>query len=144
MSLIEKKCIEYNERRKICIASEKSKKYELTNKSNFIVRKIKVDQCFTPMNNKKRCDFLMDVKEFKTVFFIELKGGDLVEAIKQIHSTILYLKEEFKDYTFNARIVGSRDVLYFINTPHYLNLAKEITPKGTIKRATNFILKENI
>lgn len=145
MSLILEKCIEFNEKRKLCIAYENGKKYQLNNLSDITIRKVKVDKCLPQNVGERRCDFLMDIEELNRVFFIELKGGDLNKAVNQIYSTVLYLKTEFMNYRIDARIVGSRDVPGFKNTPDYKKLAKEILPtKGTIERGTNNIYTENI
>ena len=145
MSLIAAACIEFKDQRKICVAVENGKKYELKNNSGVTIRKVKVDKCLLQGIGEKRCDFLIDSEELKRVFFIELKGGDLNRAVNQIRSTILFLKQEFKNYRADARIVGSKDVPGFKNTPNYRKLAIEILPtKGTIERATNNIYTESI
>ena len=145
MSLILPQCIEFNEKRKICIAIENGKKYTLNNKSDTVIQKVKVDKCLAQNANEKRCDFLMEINEFKRVFFIELKGGDLNSAVKQIYSTIIYLNDEFIGYQLDARIVGSKDVPGFINTPEYKRLAKKIkSTDGTIERSTRKIYVEDI
>lgn len=142
MTLIHSKCIEFNEKRKICIAEENGKKYQLNNASNFTVKKVKVDKCLEVSRGGKRCDYLMYTRELKKVFFIELKGGNLNKAVNQIYSTILYLKSEFADYRINARIVNSKDVPQFKNTPDYRRLAREVLPtKGTIERGTNIYIE---
>lgn len=145
MNLIPERCVEFNEKRRICIAEENWKKYQLNNLSGIRIRKVRVDKCLDQNAGEKRCDFLMDTEDLKRVFFVELKGGDLNKAVIQIYSTILYLKTEFVNYRIDARIVGSRDVPGFKNTPDYKKLAKEVLPtKGTIKRGTNNIYTENI
>ena len=145
MNLIPDKCIEFNDKRKICIAYENGKKYQLNNLSEITIRKIKIDKCLLQNVGEKRCDFLMDTEDMKRVFFIELKGGNLNKAVNQIYSTILYLKMEFMNYRIDARVVGSRDVPGYKNTPDYKKLAKEVLPtKGTIERGTNNIYTENI
>ena len=146
MSLIPAKCIEYNEERKACVVSEKGKSYRLDNESGFKVRAVKIDKCLQQKEGEKRCDYLMnfDQKKLKRAIFIELKGGGLSDALKQLYATIIYLKEEFKGHRIDARIVGNRDVPDFINLPNYRKLAKEILPTGgTIERGTNNIYKEN-
>ena len=145
MNLILAECIEFNEKRKVCIAYENGKKYQLNNTSDVIVRKVKVDKCLVQNIGERRCDFLMNADELTRVFFIELKGSDLNKAVNQIYSTIIYLKSEFKNYRIDARIVGSKDVPGFKNTPDYKKLAKEILPtKGSIQRGTNNFYSENI
>lgn len=145
MSLILAKCVEFRDRRKICVVEENGKKYQLNNNSDIVIRKVKVDKCLPQGIGEKRCDFLIESDSLKRVFFIELKGGDLNKAVIQIHSTIVYLKNEFRNYRFDARIVGSNDVPGFKNTPNYKRLAREVLPtKGTIERGTNNIYIETI
>ncbi|HEV8083683.1 MAG TPA: hypothetical protein VGP55_10795 [Chitinophagaceae bacterium] len=145
MSLIPSKCIEFNEERKICIAFEKGKIYRLNNNSSHKIKKVKIDNCIQQNKGEKRCDYLMEIKAIKKTIFIELKGGDLVHALRQLYSTIIYFKTEFSNYQIDARIIGSRDVPGFINTADYIRLEKEIRPtKGTIKRGTNNIYIESI
>lgn len=144
MSLILDKCIEFDEKRKICIAYEKGKTYRLTNNSSYKIRKVKVDNCLPQNKGEKRCDYLMEISSIKRVIFIELKGGDLAHALKQLNSAIIYLKTEFRNYQLDARIIGSRDVPGFINIPEFRKLAKEILPNGTIERGTNKDYSENI
>lgn len=145
MSLILSDCIEFNEKRKKCVAYEKGKTYNLNNISNFIIRKVKVDKCLNQGIGEKRCDFLMDIEEVKRVFFIELKGGDLDKAAKQLYQTIVYLKNEFVGFRIDARIVGSGDVPNFKNNASYRKLLKEILPtSGKIISATNKTYTENI
>ncbi len=145
MSLIPDKCIEFHEQRKVCIASEKGKIFRLNNISNYGIKKVKIDKCLKRAKAEKTCDYLMEIEIAKRVIFIELKGRDLGHALKQLYSTIIYLKGEFKNYQFDARIVGSRDAPGFINTSDYIRLEKEVRrTKGTIQRGTNNIYIESI
>jgi len=147
MSLILKECIEFDEVRKICVAEENGKKFEIINKSQFQIRKIKVDFCLNQLGNQKRCDYLMSIDKSNKpiVFFIELKGGDLIKAVKQLNDSIFFLKSEFHHYIVNARIIGSRDVPQIINNPEYRKLLRVTkASSGTIKRNTNKIMSEQI
>lgn len=145
MSLILDECIEFDEERKICIAFEKVKTYRLNNNSNYKIKKVKVDNCISRNIGEKRCDYLMEVNSIKRVIFIELKGGDLAHALKQLYSAITFLRKQFANFQIEARIVGSRDVPGFIGLPDYLKLEKVIrAAKGKIERATNNIYSENI
>src|SRR5437867_3181568 len=112
MSLIPEECVEYDEARPICIASENNKIFRLINKSGFKIRKVKVDRCLSQKAGERRCDYLMSLTERQNqrVIFIELKGGALNDAVEQILSTIIFLKKEFINRRIDARIVGSRDV----------------------------------
>ena len=145
MNLIPDRCIEFNEKRKFCIASQNGKTYRLENNSNFDIKKIKIDGCLdAKKEGEKRCDYLMEIQQIARVIYIELKGGDLSHALKQIHSSVLHLKSEYENFQIDARIVGSRDVPGFINIPNYRKLAILIGPKGKIGRSTNNFYSENI
>lgn len=147
MSLIQSKCVQFEDDRKICVAEENGKKFELKNNSGLIIKKIKVNFWLAQEVNEKRCDFLMSIDRINkpVVFFIELKGGDLVEAVKQLLDSVIFLKEEFRNYVINARIIGSRDVPGFVNTPAYKKLGALVEQfNGSIKRSTNKIMSELI
>ena len=45
MSLIFEECIEFKESRRVCVAYENGKKYQLNNVSGITIRKVKVDKC---------------------------------------------------------------------------------------------------
>ena len=146
MSLIIDQCTEYYDERRTCIAKENGKIYRLENVSGYQIRKVKVDKCFPQRLGEKRCDYLMVVntQDLKRAIFIELKGGALNDAVKQIHSTIIYVKTEFLDFQVDARIVGTRNVPAFKNTPDYLKLSREIGSSDRIKISTNREYSENI
>ena len=93
MSLITTNCIEFNERRRICIAREGGKIYTLENNSDFIIRKVKADGCLSQKEGEHRCDYIMSIdnQNNNRVFFIELKGGKMLDAVEQIFDTILLL-----------------------------------------------------
>src|SRR6266542_7007174 len=128
MSLFPESCVEYNEVRKICVAEQSGKSYRLNNLSGLTIRKIKIDGCLAQQAGKKRCDYLMAVndKETKRAILIELKGGNLKEALNQIYDTVIWLKNEFYQYRFDARIIGTRDVPGFLNSADYLKLSRLI------------------
>lgn len=147
MSLILSSCVEYHDKRKVCVASEFGKTYTLNNTSNYRIRKVKVDKCLLQKEGEKRCDYLfhLDNNEGQRAIFIEFKGGATTDAVKQLYDTVIYLKNELANCQLNVRIVGTRDTPNIENSPHYRKLMREIEfPKGTIKRATNRVLIENI
>jgi hypothetical protein len=147
MSLIPDRCIEFKGKRKVCVATENGKTYILNNLSGFVVRKVIVDGCLQQKEKERACDFLMSIDEQNNnvVYFIELKGGKLIDAIKQLHQTAVRLKDEFNNYTLNIRIVGSKDVPRIKLTPEYTKLVKLVdASNGKIKIATNKQFSENI
>jgi hypothetical protein len=145
MSLILESCIEYNDNRKECVANENGKTFRLENNSGVVVRKVKVDKCILQQVGEGRCDYLMNVDDKKIVYFIELKGGDLRKGLKQISDTIEYLKSEFTNFIFEARIVGSGNVPKLKTITAYKSLAKLVLPSnGKIIYRTNKFHTESI
>lgn len=147
MSKIFQKCIEYNDQRRNCVASENGKVFTLNNISGYKVRKVKIDKCLMQKVGEKRCDYLMNINDsdLKKVFFIELKGGKILDGVKQIHQTFEYLKNEFENYIVEARIVGSNSVPNIKADPSYLKLRRELVKtKGDIVIRTNNSLTERI
>jgi hypothetical protein len=137
-------CSCYCDERSECVAEEAGKKYVLYNKSKNIVRKVKVDGCFPQGQNEKTCDYLMTIEKIQRAIFIELKGGGLTKAVKQLNSTIGYLEKELKEFKLDARIVGNGDVPKLRITPEYRDLAKKVlATKGSIVIRTN-ICEETI
>jgi hypothetical protein len=138
-------CVEFTDNRRICTAEENGKKYELRNSSATLLKKVKIDKCIAQKTGEKRCDFLIQAHDLNRSIFIELKGGNLNNAVNQIYDTITFLKDELINNIIDARIVGSKDVPGFTNTPDYKKLAREVlTSNGTIKRSTNKIYIESI
>ena len=145
MSLIPQECIEYDEARKICIAEQYGKKYTLNNDSGFKIQKIKVDGCLAQHTGEKRCDYLfkIETKTPQNAIFVELKGGDLITAVRQVSYTINYLRAELKTYDLLVRIIGSRDVPKLKISPAYRQLLQLIPPQN-FKYATNGVYTEKI
>lgn len=58
----------------------------------------------------KKCDYIYYISNTKasTVIFIELKGSDYEEALKQIENSVKLFKEAFFGSKFYARIVCTR------------------------------------
>lgn len=75
----------------------------------FII-KLQVDGCLIN-DTARRCDFLLlvcNAPEKSVAYFIELKGGNLTDAIEQIQLTIERLSNQLKTFDFRCRIVQTR------------------------------------
>lgn len=55
-----------------------------------------------------KCDFLLLRLDYQVCYFIELKGGDLEQAARQLLQTMRRLHEKTKSYVCNARAVLSK------------------------------------
>lgn len=72
-------------KQKIFVFEEKSSKLSLVNTKQIQATKVYVDGCEIS-DNGLRCDFMLLAQGFE--YFIELKGQDILHAIKQIKRTI--------------------------------------------------------
>jgi hypothetical protein len=90
---------------------ENKRKYILNNLSAQQVCKIQIDGCVIDDQNQRKCDYLIivckteDAKE--EMYFIELKGKDLISAVEQLTQTIEYFQTQIIGKVF-ARAVLSR------------------------------------
>ena len=50
----------------------------------------------------------IEEKNVLRAIYIELKGGDISDAFKQVLDTLVYLKNEFKNHQIDVRIIGSQ------------------------------------
>lgn len=106
-----KNCRQYSGKSKnIPTAKEKSEKseYRISNPGRKHIIKLLVDDCLIKGDENKKCDYLYLNCEDRIVYFIELKGGDLVHSIKQIESSIQLLSSILTNFKIMARIVLTR------------------------------------
>jgi len=102
-------CTECAEGKRI-VAEENKRKYILQNPSKRKVCKIRIDGCVISSQTKRKCDYLMIVCELEYMYFIELKGKDLISAIEQLTETVKYFQAECREIKGKvfARVVLSK------------------------------------
>lgn len=81
--------------------------------SKEVLCRIKVDGCLITSSGTAKCDFAFVRCEPKVIYFVELKGGDVVHAIEQIEGAFLYFRSRFgkndmKEYLVEGRVVCSK------------------------------------
>lgn len=104
-------CCEFCDTRKNIPFRDKGNKqeYRVLNDNENIVCKIRVDDCL--IKDGSKCDYLAikcHKNIIKSLYFIELKGSDLTQALKQIEATIKHPKIKQltnKDCSIYARVV---------------------------------------
>lgn len=74
---------------------------------------VRIDGCWIPSNEQKKCDFLMVACTTKTLYLIEFKGrDDHDKAINQILSTYQHLKKNAAElmatYQCSGYVIASR------------------------------------
>lgn len=79
--------------------SEKKSSCLFKNPNKIDVYKVKVDGGLIS-DYRERCDYLVhwEKEQNSFVFFVELKGGDVDKACRQLERTIDYTKEKFGDF----------------------------------------------
>ncbi|MBF0457296.1 MAG: hypothetical protein HQK99_05310 [Nitrospirae bacterium] len=93
-------CIEYDVNEEIICAEENDKEFIIDNASLKKIMKIKIDKCvITKKDKQPRCDYLFIDCDDKILYFVELKGTDILWAIKQIEMTF----DKFDRNTFCIR-----------------------------------------
>ena len=106
-------------RRKQILVEENKRKYILKNPSGKQVCRVRVDGCVIKSQNQRKCDYLViicksedevnnnHVSSGEDLYFIELKGKHLLDAVEQLTQTIEYFKAQFTGKVF-ARVVLSK------------------------------------
>lgn len=110
MSLISHNCT-----CEVCVVDSKQTKftvygdktcYEINNERKIALTKRAIDSCVLRTKSElEKCDYLFMYENLNC--FVELKGSDVEKAIRQIVSTISYLKDRITG-DIKARIVCSR------------------------------------
>ncbi|MBF0165708.1 MAG: hypothetical protein HQM01_14595 [Magnetococcales bacterium] len=121
------KCQCLCDQRKKFVVQEKGRSYRLENPHGQEVCQIRIDGCFLSAEEGKRCDYLFRVDAMRTAFFVELKGSDLLHAVRQIQDSWETLSRDLAGDVVNARIVVTRvNVPNIENNPELLDLRKKI------------------
>ncbi|MEQ8971178.1 MAG: hypothetical protein RIE73_12380 [Coleofasciculus sp. C1-SOL-03] len=101
-------------------AQENKRKYILNNPSGKQVCKVKIDDCVIKSQEQRKCDYLViicqsdedevedgHISSGEDLFFVELKGKDLIGAVEQLTQTIEHFKSKITGKVF-ARVVLSK------------------------------------
>lgn len=96
---------------RIITAKENGRKFVLNNNKPLTVNKVKVDGCY--QTKESRCDYLFEImssnkKNIEKVFYVELKGCRLNDALEQLISTIEHCKSMHNDVEKIAIAILSR------------------------------------
>lgn len=99
-------CEESKSDKKI-VLQEKQSKITFLNPKQDTILKIKVDGCVIKDNKTLRCDYaIIPCDEIE--IYVELKGNDIVHAVKQIESTIHLLSDNQKKIKKLCFVVSTR------------------------------------
>ena len=96
-------CTQITKNKRIVFQENRSK-LTIVNIDQVKTQKVTVDGC--EITTGKKCDFLLLIKELEC--FIELKGQNINEAVKQIEATIKKLSRDQKKQKKKAYIICTR------------------------------------
>lgn len=100
----------------VVVEGEHGRKFTLTVPKSATVEKIRIDEGLVRGNQSKKCDWAIKVNpgSREHFFFVELKGGDLAHAVRQLESSIIELKHLHEFYgNKQAHAVCSRIIPSF-------------------------------
>lgn len=118
----------------IIVSKEKSKIHRALNNDRNTVYQYKIDgDVIRTTDAKKKCDYLVENEDKKTIYLIELKGTDLPHAFEQIEATIQFFASKFREngYTIYPRIVYGSNT-HAVNDSHYRKFIKKY-PQSKLK-----------
>lgn len=133
-------------RKKLVLEETKGVRYEATNKNNLSYTVYKVDKGLLNNMPEKQCDFAIHIPISETVRFIELKGGNVDEAYKQLFNTITKLIKEpnIEVNKVQARIVASKVRNPDIRSNHKTRLDQLLSKYKEKVVTKNTLLEESI
>lgn len=97
------------EKQKLIVSKDKgtAREHRAKNENGkYNVRHYKLDGDI--VKQQKCCDFLLTNDTLKRVYFIELKGGNIDDAVSQLTNGAKLFGTELKGYEFFYRIVSSK------------------------------------
>ncbi len=149
----DKKCEEFcDHRTKIVLRDKKGKSQFLVNNPNrFKVCCLLIDGCLIESQEEEKTDFLLlkcpkkEEDESSIAFFVELKGSNLIKAVRQINNSLNILLPKLEEYSIiNGRIVTTRVDKIDLGHTEYKALMKRLKNlKGTLEQKS-IQMEENI
>jgi hypothetical protein len=93
-------------------------------------------------NKGEACDYLLYNET--NVYFIELKGSDILKAVDQITNSYKRYKEYFINYSINARIIPTRGNTFVATNSKYIKFKKMINELNGTVITKEKVIEENI
>lgn len=133
----EVKCVESSDNRPLVKCEQKSKKYTLKNTLNNHIIVYNMDGGIVKMDASvpegiNKCDYLYIIGfDVLTAVFIELKGEDVPQALRQIYSSLMQYKDVIKKFAHvYGRVIVTSSTPNLKANPPYVNLARLLAKHG--------------
>ena len=128
-----KNCEQYRDTRSTPSVTEKGKTFQLDNRNKREVACIKIDDCVFKQADGIKCDYLFEVESKKQLFYVELKGSDIVKAINQIIETLKQTSASYPGWIYDARVVASGKIPSSIAGRKEYEYLRSICKGGNVK-----------
>ncbi len=145
-------CIESSDKRSHVKCEENGKKYifDNTKKNNVICYKMDggiIVEDKTVPNGISKCDYLYIIDDNEqSAILVELKGVNVLKALKQISGTLDLYKDFFRTLHVYGRAIVSSSTPNIKANPEYVNLVRKIRLKysGNIKIAERQFVEKDV
>jgi hypothetical protein len=137
------RCLEYLGTNHSIVLREHRCTYKAHNPEKNTLARYRVDGCL--LTTGIRCDYVIINANKRTVYFIELKGVDLVHGVRQIAESISQLGAQVSSYnSINARIVLRRVQAPDLKSVEIIKLERRLRKRnGTFLKQARCI-EENV
>ena len=126
----------------VCRDHKGKSEYRYNNQSRNHLSLYRVDACLIADTGAK-CDYLLLNCDQSMAFFIELKGSDLIQAVRQIDRAISLLSLGLKAFpVFHGRIALTRVNTTDFKNSEYLKLQKRLKALGGDLRQGSKVLSD--
>lgn len=132
-------------KRKIVSFTDSSSRteYVYQNSSLDTLSKYRVDGCLIRDNGPK-CDYLLLNNTKNILYFVELKGSNLIKAVEQIDRSIDILHKDFKECSVEARIILTRVNTIDLKSTKLIKLESKLRKhNGKLVKQTRKLIEKN-
>ena len=138
-------CLDFNDGRSKAVFKDRGSglsKFNAINQASKTIMGLRVDDCL--IKEGAKCDYLLIIEAEKKLYFIELKGSDLVKAVDQISTTLDKLLPSIDHKIVNGRIVLSKVNAPDIKDSRLLKLRQRLKQLNGTLEYKSILMEENI
>lgn len=138
-------CLDFNDKRSRVVFKDKGSglsKFIAINKLSKTIKGLRVDDCL--IKDGLKCDYLLIIEAEEKLYFIELKGSDLVKAVEQINITLDKLLPSIDYKIVNGRIVLSKVNAPDVKDSRLIKLRQRLKQLNGTLEYKSILMEENI
>ena len=88
------------------VVRENRREFRIDNRLKIQINRVEVDGCL--ITEGQKCDYLFEIIEQNRVFYVELKGSHINEAVRQLEATIEFCQNKHRNSQKGSFIVASK------------------------------------